>query len=79
MPTNTNAKNTVAEKPAQMNVSEGTRQQLAMYGYAVSPFTGALLVGSGASNVREASKAEYDAAVKAYQNKLNTNKASDLI
>lgn len=73
----TNASKAVAGKT--LNLSEGTRQQLAMYGYAVSPFSGVLLLGTGSNDVREATKAEYDAAVKAYQSKLNTAKTSNLI
>jgi hypothetical protein len=49
-----------------------------MYGYTTSPFSGALLIGSGASDAREATKAEYDAAVKAYQNRKN-EKTSTLV
>lgn len=76
-----NTTNTAAKTVAKndMKLSEGTRQALVMHGYAVSPFSGALLVGTGSADVREATKAEYDAAVKAYQSKLNATKESNLI
>lgn len=39
-------------------LSAGTRAELELRGHAVSPFTGALLVGSG-DNFREVSEEEY--------------------
>lgn len=39
-------------------LSEGTRNELEVRGHAISPFTGALLVGTP-DNVREVTEAEY--------------------
>ncbi len=77
---NTNRNLTVnADAKPVARLSEGTRQALEMYGYAVSAFTGALLVGTDASNVREVTEPEYLAAVKAYKEKLNQKKESTLL
>lgn len=79
---NTTARNTDVRpgKPSGgFRMSEGTRQQLEMYGYAVSPFNGAMLVGTGVDNVREATEAEYMAAVKAHKQKENEKKDSTLL
>jgi hypothetical protein len=57
-------KTTPASKPA-VTLSEGTRVELETNGHAISPFTGALLVGSSAEDVRVVERKEYEAAVKA--------------
>ncbi len=44
-------------------ISEGTRQELNLNGYATSPFTGQLLVGTGDSP-RVATKEEYEKAAR---------------
>ena len=64
MATNRNVNNEVAAKPA-LQLSEGTRSDLALRGFAVSPFTGALLVGSGSHDVRIVERDEYLAVAKA--------------
>lgn len=73
---NTNTKPAAAK--SSLNLSEGTRQSLAMYGYAISAATGEMLVGTGSEDARIASDAEYKNAVKAYQNKMNQAKESTL-
>lgn len=52
-----------ASKPA-VQLSEGTRAELALRGYAISPFTGALLVGTGVDDVREVAEEEFKAVAK---------------
>jgi hypothetical protein len=61
-------------KPAG-TISEGTRRDLELRGYAISPFTGALLVGSGSDDVRVVELEEYQAAVKANAAKHAKTKA----
>jgi hypothetical protein len=55
---------TEAAKPA-VTIAEGTRVELETNGHAISPFTGARLVGSGVNDVRVVDEKEYLAAVKA--------------
>lgn len=60
---------TAADETAQglepsFGLSAGTANELALRGHAVSPFTGALLVGTGANDVREVSVEEYKAVAK---------------
>lgn len=74
MATNRNlVTNEEAAKPA-LKLSEGTRQDLLQRGYAVSPFTGALLVGTGSDDVREVEKAEYLAVAKAFDKRQAANR-----
>lgn len=65
MATNKNLTANVEEAAKPLQLSEGTRQDLLLRGHAISPFTGALLVGSGSHDVREVSKEEYLAVAKA--------------
>ncbi len=54
----------VAPARKKLRLSEGTRSELEYRGHAISPFTGALLVGSGNDDVREVSREEYDRVAK---------------
>lgn len=72
---------TAADETAQglepsFGLSAGTANELALRGHAISPFTGALLVGSGAHDVRVVSTAEYKKAAKEAADRLNVNKGT---
>lgn len=61
---------TAADETAQglepsFKLSEGNRADLELRGYTVSPFTGALLVGTGLNDVREVSTEEFQRVAKA--------------
>lgn len=73
----TTNKNFEPAKPA-VTLSERTRQELAMNGHSVSPFTGELLVGSDASDVRVVDEKEYLAVAKANSAKRAERKPSNL-
>lgn len=76
---NTRSNFTVNATKAALNLSEGTRQALEMYGYATSPVTGDMLVGTGVADARVVSESEYWTAVKAHKEKLNEKKESTLL
>lgn len=67
-----------AEPDRKTVLSEGTRQELENNGHAVSPFTGALLVGSP-SNFREVEEAEYTKAARESSKRRNATKDSNLL
>jgi len=72
----TNSKPTEAEdKPV---LSERTRSDLAQFGYAQSPFTGALLVGTP-DNYREVDQDEHDRVAKESAKRRTAKKASNLL
>lgn len=66
------------EEATKAVLSEGTRQELENNGHAVSPFTGALLVGSP-SNFHEAEEEEYTKVARESSKRRNATKDSNLL
>jgi len=69
-------------KPAEAEdkpvLSERTRSDLAQFGHAQSPFTGALLVGTP-DNYREVEQDEHDRVAKENAKRRNAKKDSTLL
>jgi hypothetical protein len=83
-PSNQGLAVTAPEKEVSVVLSEGTRQELERNGHAVSPFTGALLIGTPDSYkvldpAKQESQDEYNRVARENHKRANAKKESNLI